>query len=275
MLKDIVAIVDNDEQARDFILNASLFAHAQEAHLAITILSERFWDAALLPPYEAYAAVFDEIEAQDGRRAAGVLRILDEAAIPAEVRSVADSPAYLSGATRVEARYADLLLSAPPSSFANPKLGRRCIEGALMSSAGPILLLPDESRLERIDHAVLGWDASGEARRAARDLLTLLEPGARIDVITVDAQPSGDGHGAHPGTDIARHLARHGFTVEVHQLSSGGRSISTSLETFALETGANILAIGAFAHSRVRDIFLGGVTRSLLDNVRMPLLLSR
>lgn len=275
MLKDLVAIVDSGDTAKAFIQRAIGFARAQNAHLAITLLTDIFWDPAMLTPYEAYTGVLDEIEAEQARRIATLKGVVEQAPIPVEIRAVTDAPAYLSGAARVEGRYADMLLVGGASAFEHPKLRRRSIEAALMSSSGPVLILPDHTNIEKVHHAVLGWDASGEARRAARDLLTVLEPGARIDIVAVDAQPSDTGHGASPGTDIARHLARHGFEIEVHQQSSVGRSVTEALEEFAMTSGANLLAIGAFAHSRVRDIFLGGVTRDLLQEARLPLMLSR
>ncbi|MGE3745257.1 MAG: universal stress protein [Sphingomonadaceae bacterium] len=91
----------------------------------------------------------------------------------------------------------------------------------------------------------------------------------------VDPEPPDKGHGAAPGSDIARHLARHGFKVEVHVISAGGQRTSAALQAFAHDAGAELLAIGAFAHSRIRDILLGGVTRDLIDDVTLPVLMSR
>lgn len=275
MLKDLVAFVDNGEAAKSFLDRTVSFAAAQEAHLAVTLLNDIFWDPGMVTPYEAYTGVLDEIEAEEARRLAEVRAAVERAAVPVEVRTFSDAPAYLRGAARIEGRYADLIVVGPPAAYRNHRLRRRCVESALMGSAGPVLILPDGTRLEKIDHVVLGWDASGEARRAARDLLQIAEPGARIDIVAVDAEPSSEGHGASPGADIARHLARHGFVTEVHLESSVGTTVADGLEQFAIDSGAKLLSIGAFAHSRVRDIFLGGVTRHLLDDARLPLLLSR
>src|SRR3546814_14825052 len=94
-----------------------------------------------------------------------------------------DALAYLGGASRVEGRYADLLLIGGASAFENQKLRRRSLQAAVTGSGGPVLVLPDNAKLERVERAVLGWDASSEARRAARDLIDVADPGAVIDEI--------------------------------------------------------------------------------------------
>ncbi|WP_176482781.1 universal stress protein [Sphingobium sp. D43FB] len=275
MLKDLIAIVDNGDTARSFIKNAIAFAAAQDAHLAISLMMDIFENAAVLPPFDYYPVILDRIDDEEKRRSGAVRAALEGAPIAVELRSVSDSLGYLGGASRVEGRYADLLLIGGASAFENQKLRRRSLQAAITASGGPVLVLPDTAKLERVRHAVLGWDASSEARRAARDLIDVAEPAATIDVVCVDPEPSHEGHGPAPGCDIARHLARHGFKVDVHVISSSGKRVSAALETFAHDTGADLLAIGAFAHSRVRDILLGGVTRDLIDEVTLPVLMSR
>ncbi|WP_336975264.1 universal stress protein [Sphingobium aromaticiconvertens] len=275
MLKDLVAIVDNGEAARGFIKHATGFAAAQDAHLAISLMMDIFDNAAVLPPFDYYPIILDRIDGEEKRRTEAVKAAVEGASIPVEIRPVADALAYLGGASRVEGRYADLLLIGGASAFENQKLRRRSLEAAVTGSGGPVLVLPDNAKLERVVRAVLGWDASSEARRTARDLIDVADPGAVIDVVCVDPEPTAEGHGPAPGSDIARHLARHGFKVDVHVISSSGKRVSAALQTVAHDTGADLLAIGAFAHSRVRDILLGGVTRDLIDDVTLPVLMSR
>jgi len=275
MLKDLVAIVDNGEAARGFILQAAAFAAAQEAHLAISVMMDIFDNAAVLPPFDYYPVILDRIEGEERRRTEAVRSAVARCPVAPESRTVADSLTYLGGASRVEGRYADLLLMGDPAAFENAKLRRRCLHAAVTGSGGPVIVLPGKIRFERVERAVLGWDASREARRAARDLIDVANPGAIIDVVCVDPEPASEGHGAAPGSDIARHLARHGFAVQVHTLPSAGRRVSAVLEAFAQDTGADLLAIGAYAHSRMRDVLLGGVTRDLLDGEALPVLMAR
>ena len=276
MLKDLIAIVDNAEAAAGFIGQALGFAAAHDAHLAVTLLTPDYTSLTALPPYAGYPLLHDQVTERQAHELEAIRRLTEGAPVPVEVRGISDATAYLFGASRIEGRYADLLLIGATASFEDDKLRARLIETAVMSSGGPVLVLPEGAQLARIGHAVVGWDASGEARRAVRDLMDVIEPGAHIDIVTVDAEESRTGHGQSPGSNIARYLARHGYEVEVHpQRTSDGQRVSGALESFARNRGADLLAIGAFAHSRVRDILLGGVTRELLAEVRLPLLLSR
>lgn len=122
-------------------------------------------------------------------------------------------------------------------------------------------------------HIAIGWNATREATRALGDSLQLAAPGTRIDVLVVDAKSSTKGHGSEPGADIARNLSRHGFDVTVHSLFSEGENQSAVLVDFARQHRADLLVVGASAHSRLRELFLGGVTHDLIDGAPIPVLL--
>src|SRR3546814_18699852 len=92
------------------------------------------------------------------------------------------------------------------SAFENQKLRRRSLQAAVTGSGGPVLVLPDNAKLERVERAVLGWDASSEARRASRDLNAVADTGAVIDVVCVDPAPTDKDNGPAPGLYFARYL---------------------------------------------------------------------
>ena len=274
MIADITAIIDNAEEATDFIDAASSLADAQNAHLTIVVFNDIIATINTLAPDDDPSSGFDKIGRVETGLIEAVRERLSKTQRSFEVRAITDTPGFLSGAARVEGRYADMLLMGSASAYRTLKLRRRCVEAALMGGSGPVLMLPDRARPARFRHAVLGWDASAEARRAARELCTTLDQGAQIDIAVVDPETNSS-HGGEPGSDIARHLARHGFDVETHRLSSVGSDVSRVIEEFALGRGADLLAIGGFAHSRVRDILLGGVTRDYLASTKLPVMLAR
>jgi nucleotide-binding universal stress UspA family protein len=166
------------------------------------------------------------------------------------------------------------VLFGSPHSYEIGWFRRRVIETEMLSAGSPLMILPTSASLGPINRAVLGWNASPEAGRVSRDLVDLAEPGAEIDIVVVDPQTTDGGHGPQPGSDIARHLARHGFKVEVYGLPSCARPVADVLQGFARMRNADLLAIGAFAHSRIREVILGGVTRDLIEESDLPILMS-
>jgi nucleotide-binding universal stress UspA family protein len=238
------------------------------------VLTKDFLNLYALAPYAGHTLPIEPAALGQEEELDTIKAATSRARIPVEVRGIVEDPMLLRGVSRVEARSTDLLLVGPDMAYKDPGLRRTIIETALMSSGVPVLILPADTSLAKIQHAVIGWDGSGEARRAARDLMTLMEPGGSIDIVSVDASTSDVGSGRTPGSNLARLLARHGFLVQVHLESSAGRTTAVTLESFAAAQ-ADLLAIGAFARSRVREILLGGVTRDVIAEVRVPVLLSR
>ena len=106
------------------------------------------------------------------------------------------------------------------------------------------------------------------------DALPLLTRAEAVEVLVVDPQRH-PGHGEEPGADIARHLARHGVQLEVRRLSSGGGDVGHILLSRAADFGADLLVMGAYGHSHLSEWMFGGVTRTVLREAGLPVLLSR
>lgn len=147
---------------------------------------------------------------------------------------------------------------------------------AMLRKAGiPVLVLPDRwSTTGRMDRIIIAWNASQEARLAISDALPLLAVARTVHVVIVDSS-SGDLHGEEPGADAATFLARHGVNAVVERLESGSSSIAETLCRFAAQVEADLIVIGAYSHSKTREMIFGGVTRSMLKSIRIPLLIAR
>ncbi|AOH87067.1 universal stress protein UspA (plasmid) [Sphingomonas panacis] len=269
MLKDILAIVDTGDADEQFLKDAREFARFHDAHLSIAILSAvptADYALAFGPPY---VLLTDYVEAA-GEKQAEVARIAEREGY--EVRILSDETGVLLDKAPVQARYADLILFGPVSAYANPHLRKRLFENVALSSGRPVLILPAQWRPRAFAHIAIGWNATREATRALGDGLSLAASGAEVDVIVVDAKPTTKGHGSEPGADIARNIARHGFAVTVHTIPSEGGSDAAILADFARTHRADLLVLGASGHSRLRELFLGGVTHELLDGGPVPIL---
>jgi nucleotide-binding universal stress UspA family protein len=118
------------------------------------------------------------------------------------------------------------------------------------------------------------WNASREAARAVTDALPLLQRAKRVIVLSVDGNASPGGHGESPGSDIALYLARHGVRAEAARTGSGGLDIGSVILSRAFDYSVDLIVMGAYGHSRVREIVLGGATRSLLKSMTVPVLMS-
>ncbi|QJU58141.1 universal stress protein [Sphingomonas sp. AP4-R1] len=191
-----------------------------------------------------------------------------------EVRILSDDPTVLLNNAPIQARYADLILFGPADAYTNLRPRRRLLENVALSSGRPVFVLSDGWQPEVFEHLVIGWDATAEATRAVAKARLLAAPGARIEVVTGDVDASTKGHGSDPGADNARNLSRRGYAVTVHTLAAEGRTQAAMLADIGRNQRADLLVLRAMAHSRLRELFLGGITPDLLEGTSLPILLA-
>lgn len=149
---------------------------------------------------------------------------------------------------------------------------RELAEGLVFGSGRPILVLPAASPLAPVhDHIAIAWDGGRAAARAVQDAMPLLTRARSVTLLTAfDDKAIGEATVA----GLAAYLSRHGVETRHHDVSSAGIRIGAALQTGAKEQGAGLLVMGAFGHTRIRDFVLGGATRSMLDDVKLPIFLS-
>jgi nucleotide-binding universal stress UspA family protein len=120
---------------------------------------------------------------------------------------------------------------------------------------------------------MVGWDAGREATRAVNDALPLLERAKSVDVVSINPKKVGK-HGDEPGADIGLHLSRHGVKVNVQHLETRDIDPGDTLLSRVSDKGCDLLVIGGYAHSRLRDLVVGGVTETMLEHMTVPVLMS-
>jgi nucleotide-binding universal stress UspA family protein len=176
--------------------------------------------------------------------------------------------AALEAAT-TEARYFDL--SVLPWTEGSAQV-QDMAQALVFGSGRPILLVPAASRPAPLSHIAIAWDESRVAARALGDALQLLARGGRVSVLTVgDEKALRD---ARLSESLAASLAHRGYEAEAVDLALGGRTVAKALLEGAHAQGAQLLAMGGFGHSRLRDFILGSATRSILSEPVLPVLLS-
>lgn len=145
----------------------------------------------------------------------------------------------------------------------------------LMHAARPVLVVPYAGTFSNIGQKVMvAWDASRESARAVSDAIPLLRKAAQVRVAVFNSQKSSvDAHGQEPGADIALFLARHGVNVEVSPEETS-IDIGNALLSRMADYGTDLLVMGGFGHSRFRETLLGGVTKTILAHMTVPVLIS-
>lgn len=176
----------------------------------------------------------------------------------------------LSERAVAEARYYDLTLlpwSADTGGVQD------LVQAIVFGSGRPTALIPQSTHAAAsLKHIAIAWDASRVAARALGDALPLLAEGGRISVLTVqDEKPLG---GPDVAAELAKSLETRGFVAVPVDIQLGKMSISEVLQETALSHGAQLLAMGGYGHSRLRDFVLGGATKGVLSRLQLPVLLS-
>lgn len=146
------------------------------------------------------------------------------------------------------------------------------IEAVLLGSGRPVLIVPYIPVPLQLRTVLVAWDEGRPAARAIADALPLLQMADLVEVVTVsDSHPRG---GSHLSAEImARHLARHEIKTDIKMLTSGDVDIANTLVSYAADKSADLIVMGAYGHSRLREIVLGGTTRSILASMTVPVLM--
>ena len=168
------------------------------------------------------------------------------------------------------ARLADLVVLSLPGSGRDASATHEITADVLVHARAPTLAMPQQGRsFDAGAPAMVAWDGSRESSHALRLTLPVLRCAAAVHVVTV-----ADGHTEFPATDACRYLARHGIEPELAEWPRKGRSIAAALVDAAERAGAGYMVMGAYGHTRLREAVLGGTTREMLHESRLPLLLA-
>jgi nucleotide-binding universal stress UspA family protein len=173
-------------------------------------------------------------------------------------------------------RYVDLAVIGQTDPDDIPLGGARDLPERLILGAGrPVLVVPYAGRFATIgERVLLAWNATREATRAANDALPLLQRANRVTVLSVNPRRGPGGHGAIPGADIALHLARHGVRAEAASITTDEVAVDDMLLSQAADSGADLIVMGGYGHSRLGELVLGGATRHILRQITVPVFMS-
>lgn len=146
-------------------------------------------------------------------------------------------------------------------------------EGVLFEAGRPVIFVPFIQREGlKLNRVMVCWDGSRAATRAIGDAMPFLEKAKRIEVVIVGSKPPKSDE--VPGADLGQHLARHGIKVDVKRITSPEIDVASTVLSYAADSSADLIVMGGYGHSRLREFVLGGVTRAILESMTVPVLMS-
>ena len=181
----------------------------------------------------------------------------------------------LSAGIAMQARFSDLVIltQSDPRDSASGVSGS-FPETVVMESGAPALILPYVHDFKYVGERVLvAWNASPEARRAVHYALPLLERARIVEVVVFNAEAQPGIFGDDPGADIALYLVRHGVKVDVLQRTVTSDT-GSALVALSNELDSDLIVMGCYGHARLRELLMGGATRTVLKSMTCPVLTS-
>ncbi len=276
--RGLLALLDEEQTSAALHLTAAQLARAFNAHLSGFVPVEPIG----LPVSEvdlATAAWMEQVWAgQDERaetEAENFRRCCRDAQLDGFDADVARWP-YIDDLLR-RTRCNDLLmLTQPDPAMPKQKPRRRLVETLIMHSGRPVLLLPHASvRARQFDTVMLAWNGSREAARAASDAMPFLQAADQVHVVVWqdDGQMSTNADSRNDDQAFLHWLRRHGVTAEMH-VEVEPVDVTEAMLSRALTLRSDLIVMGAYGHSRMREWALGGATRGMLDRMMVPVLMS-
>jgi nucleotide-binding universal stress UspA family protein len=274
MIKDIVVNLGLGERdpAGDFAISV---ADAFQAHLlGVAFSYEPIIPGTVMggiPP-----EFIDSQRAESDQKARTAITRFEQAAsragVSAESRTISTS---ISGAADQLGRLArrfDLAVVAQPGR--EKSMPDEVVdEGVLFESGRPVIFVPYIQKTGvKLDRVMACWDGGRAAARAIADAMPFLKKAKQVDIVIV-AGKAGKSDEV-PGADLAQHLARHGLKVDVKRITSPDIDVASTILSYAADSGADIIVMGGYGHSRLREFVLGGATRGLLESMTVPVLMS-
>jgi nucleotide-binding universal stress UspA family protein len=275
MIRDIVLNLSTDgerDATRDYAISV---ARALDAHLTGVAFAYE-----PIVPGTIFDGVAESIiatqrsanEAAARSAAQGFDEVARQAGLSAEARVLSATAAGCGEVFAQMARRYDLSIVGqvePEDGFPNDLI----LEAALFSSGRPVLVVPYiQNEAFKLDRVLLCWDGSRSAARAMGDALPMIGRAKHVEVITIAAKD--DNRGEISGSDVAHHLARHRLKVELKRIVAPDTEVADTILSYVADTSTDLVVMGGYGHSRLREFILGGATRGMLASMTVPTLMS-
>ncbi len=276
-LKDILVYVNNSKACPKRIDAAMQLARKHNTHLfGLYVLP---WITLPPRPYAAAVATPEDIDdhitaarkhADDMR--AHFISAADAMGVSCEWQTVEGE---LAESINLHARYVDLVMIGQAEDDDPFSVTRGFVDRVLMECGRPVLIIPNHGKYNAVAKRVLiAWNTSREAVRALNDALPLLSAADKIDVLSIGKPEKDSSYHETNSNNICAHLLRHGLQAEAFHTDGDKHNVGKDLCTHASNRDIDLIVMGAYGHSRFREIVLGGATKYLLTQMTIPALMS-
>ncbi len=277
--KTILAVLNDPDTAAGVLETAIMLCNQNNGHL-IGLYAEAPEQVFIYAPMEVPSASTIAAVQEAARERADKIETMFRArvereGISFEWRKFLIPGGFSSNGVIDSARSADIVVCGQLDDDTPGPL-RSDIELLIFECGRPVLMVPYIVKAAKpIERALVAWNGSREAARAAFDALPLLSGAKEIEILSVDARDSGSQTADLAGSELAATLTRHGIKVNVNNIVSGGTPVGSVIENRVSDIGADLLIMGAYTHSRLRERLFGGATNTLLSSMSTLTLMSR
>ncbi len=278
-MKDILVHLDDSEVCSHRIRTAISLATKHDAHVIGMALKIRSTIADYIG--EALPSGFQEAQrqavAESARKAIERFEAAaKEGGISHATDTIEKSVAKAPNVLAFHARHSDItILGQTKDEQSGASFNTALMEAVLFESGRPIYLVPYVGKkIAPVKTAVIAWDGGAKSARAVNDSIPLLQDREEVIILVINAEEREGAHGKAPGADIAAHLARYNINARVERERVVDIDINNAILNFLADAGADLLVMGAYGHSRLREKAFGGVTKSILKEMTTPVLMS-
>lgn len=272
-MKDIMVVMERAADADALAQFTHSLAESMDAHATVVGVIQQLPPAPAFMGEFPYELVQGALEAGNREITEGYKRFELAASRPGacELAKVEPAPGNAPNAVARLARNFDMTIGVQPTG-SDQSASSAILEGILFHSGRPLLILPYIHRgPAKLGRVIVAWDGGAAAARAVSCAMPLLKRAGRVEIVTmVNGKRSTSDL---PGFDITRNLARHGVNAELKTLPRGD-DVGALILSYAADENADMLVMGGYGHSRLREFVLGGATRTILASMTLPVFMA-
>ena len=275
--KTLLTVITDPNIAKPALERAVAMAHAEDAHLDVLCIGVDRTQTGYY--YAGASAVFQqEVIEKAKEEAAAAERYANEHLANEGIKFAVDKAvAQLAGLGRLvahRARFTDIVVLPRPYGKGCGQEQETIVESTLFEGQVPTLVVPPKTKAN-VDakRIVIAWNESSEAMAAVRAAMPALITADSVNITVIDPPQHGPDR-SDPGGALSQMLVRHGVKAEITVLAKTMPRVSDVLLRHARDMNADMIVMGAYGHSRFREAILGGATRNMLENAKIPVLMA-